>query len=80
MGSASRAFAASASLGTTVAEAQDERPRYALQRVRANSLRELPAQILLERARSEGAALHRARAAGADAHDDDDRQPEALAG
>jgi hypothetical protein len=54
---------AAASLGSWEAPEPLERPRYAAQRMRANSLRQLPARQLLTRARAEGEALRRARPA-----------------
>lgn len=52
---------AAASLGNWEAPEPLERPRYAAQRMRANSLRQLPARLLLTRARTEGEAHRRIR-------------------
>ncbi|MBX3468884.1 MAG: hypothetical protein KF878_18595 [Planctomycetes bacterium] len=52
---------AAASLGAWEAPEPQERPRYAMQRTKAASLRQLPARLLLTRARTEGEAHRRAR-------------------
>lgn len=57
---------AAASLGTWEAPEPQERPRYAAQRTKAASLRQLPARLLLTRARTEGEAHRRARPSALD--------------
>lgn len=54
---------AGASLGQWEAPEPQERPRYAAQRIKAASLSQLPARMLLTRARTEGEAMRRARPA-----------------
>ena len=52
---------AAASLGQWDAPEPQERPRYAAQRIKAASLRQLPERLLVTRARTEGEAMRRAR-------------------
>lgn len=52
---------AAASLGQWEAPEPQERPRYAAQRTKAASLRQLPARMLVNRARSEAEAMRRGR-------------------
>lgn len=53
---------AAASLGDWEAPEPQERPRYAVQRTRAASVTQLPATMLVTRARSEGEARRRREA------------------